>query len=221
MADIQKKTLFLDIVKFTVEASLAALLVVGISWGFCRLAERQANRPIPAGGDGVVLLPAARAVLNGEVKLAPTDKENQKADFAYHFGRELHAERQSRTICDWSGRESSVVWKIFIGGNAADSQKTTYELKARLAASREAAGNRFIVTIGNDSGEVASIRSTVAGTGGWDAWKETTLGTVELAPGQYHLTITPDGGPIQGGRLLNLAAVELHPLDSASTTTGP
>lgn len=217
MTDTNLKQIAISGLKVAAEASLVFLLVVGVCWGLGNLAEHQANRPIKGGGDGVVSLPAAKATLNGCVELGPSDKENQTSDFSYHFGRKLLAERNGRTVRNWTGEDSSVAWRFTIDHVADYDQQTLYEVTVRLAAPPESAGTRFTVSIVDISNPdkpaiIKRFESTVANTGGWDKWQTVSLGQVELAPGTYRLVVTP-AGPIQGHGLMALSGVELQPKD--------
>ena len=220
MTATHNKQLAIGAAKIAAELTLVAVLVVGVCWGLENWAEHQANRPIRADSNGVVTLTAAKAtlngsVLNGSVERGPNDKEKQTDDFAYHFGRELLEERNSRTISNWTGQKASVEWQLSIAGNRADETKMGFNVHALVAATAEAAGNRFVVSIvditdGNAGEGEASITSTVVDTGGWDKWEDVSLGAVELSPGIYRLRVTPDG-PIQGGGLMGLSGIELRP----------
>ncbi|MEA1950543.1 MAG: hypothetical protein U9N87_04115 [Planctomycetota bacterium] len=213
--DVNRKQLVADSIKLAVEATVAFLLVVGVCWGLCNWAEHQADRPIKADADGVVSLPVAAATLAGNVERGPNDKEQQTSDFAYHFGRELLAERNSRTIRAWTGEDSSVEWRFAVEHADEDKEQSLFQVTARLAAASSSAGNRFTVSIECISSTeepklVKRFESTVADTGGMDKWRDVLLGQIELAAGTYRLTVSPEG-PIKGSRLLGLARIELRP----------
>ncbi len=215
MTNTNGKQLIIGGLKVAAEVSLVFLLVVGVCWGLGNWAEHQANRPIPADASGGVSLSAAKATLDGSVDRGPNDKENQTSDFAYHFGRELLAERNSRTIRNWTGKNASAQWQFTVDPVADYDEQTVYEVIARLAAPPDSAGNRFTVSIVHlsDPDKPALIKrfeSTVVDTGGLDKWQAVSLGQIKLAPGTYRLIVMPDG-PIKGGGLMGLAGIELQP----------
>ena len=214
------KQLITGSLKVILEASLVFLLVVGVCWGLGNLAEHQANRPIASSADGVISLPAAKATLIGSVELGPTDKEKQTADFAYHFGRELLAERNGRTISAWSGEDASVQWQFVVAHGIGKDTKTPYKIVARLAAPPQSAGNRFSVSIvdvshHDEPSEVKRFESTVDDTGGWKQWQTVSLGQTQLAPGTYRLIVKP-AGPIKNNALMALGGIELQPTGKTS-----
>lgn len=217
MTKINRKQLVIDGLKLAVEAAIAFLLVVGVCWGLCNWAEHQAARPIRAGADGVISLPAAGAVLGKGVELAPDEKEKQTGDFAYHFGRELLAERNSRTICSWHGTAASAEWVFVIDPAVEDKEQSLFEITARLASEKSSAGNRFAVLIANISNPdnpqlLENLKATVVDTGGMDKWQTVSVGKIELTPGKYRLAITADGAA-RGRNLMGLAGVELRPVE--------
>ena len=215
MMDMNRKQLAIDGLKLAAEAAIAFLLIVGVCWGLCNWAEHQANRPLKADADGVISLTAAEAIISGGVERGPDDKEKQTSDFSYHFGRELLAERKSRTIHTWYGTAASAEWLFVIDPVADDAEQSPYEVTVRLASGASSAGNNFTVAIANitqpDNPQVVEyFKSTVVFTGGMDKWQTVSIGEAELAPGTYRLAISADGG-IKGKNLMGLAGVELRP----------
>ncbi len=225
MMDINRKQLVTEGLKLAAEAAVAFLVIVGVCWGLCNWAEHQTHRPIKANADGVISLTAAAATIAGGVERGPDDKEKQTSDFSYNFGRELLAERTSRTIHTWYGTAASAEWLFVIDPVAEtpsaddpvakDKEQSLYEVTVRLASGESSAGNRFTVAIANitnpDNPQVIEyFKSTVVFTGGMDKWKTISIGKAELAAGTYRLAISADGG-IKGKNLMGLAGVELRP----------
>lgn len=216
MTDTHPKQIVIGGLKIVAEASLVFLLVVGVCWGLCNLAEHQANRPIASDADGIFSLPASKAILNGSVELNPNEKEKQTADFAYHFGRELLAERNGRTIRNWSGEDASVEWRFTIGPNANDNEQKPYEVDIRIAAAPQSFGKSFSVSILDLNPDkplkMAQFTRIIKNIGGVDKWQTVSLGQVELPPGMYRLVVAPEGA-IKGGGLIGLMRVELQPVN--------
>ena len=59
-------------------------------------------------------------------------------------------------------------------------------------------------------GKTPLLRGKVAGTGGWDKYRQEKIGTVTLDAGRHRLTFRPDGVK-PNGALLDLRGIHLVP----------
>ena len=146
--------------KFAVELPLAACVLFGIIFGLARLAEYRQNLPVRPGRDGTVTLDAPRATLNGQLRLFPTDLENQTEDYGNEYGRELVRERENRKIGNWNSVDDFAQWQFRLDSPGV------YEVSLELAVPDDEAGGKFAVTVGTHA-----LSGTVPSTGGGESWK--------------------------------------------------
>jgi hypothetical protein len=193
--------LALAAVKFAAEMALAACWLVAVAWGLAQLAEYRQNLPIRPGSDGTVTLDAARATLQGQLRLFPTDLENQTEGYGNEYGRKLVRERENRKIGNWTSVDDTALWEFRV------SHPGTYEVSLELAAPDDEAGSKFSVTVGTQT-----LSATVPSTGGWQTWKTVPLFPVDLSAGTQILAIKPER--IRNHSLMNLARVILRPAEA-------
>jgi hypothetical protein len=185
-----------------VEFVLVTGSVVGLAFALEQLAEHRANRPITADAEGQFVLKAPQATLHGTLELLPRVLEDQKSDFAYFYGRELAAERESRTIQHWSQRTDTVAWRLQTAVAGA------FDIDVECAASATDAGGEFELTLADQR-----LTATVPDTGGDDVWQTVRVGHVTISqPGIYELTIKPV--KLSGDRLMSLKSVRVRPRSS-------
>jgi hypothetical protein len=201
----QSTQLVLDAVKFAVELPLAACVLLGIIFGLARLAEYRQNLPVRPGRDGTVTLDAPRAALNGQMRLFPTDLENQTEEYGNEYGRELVRERENRKIGEWNRVDDFAQWQFRLDSPGV------YEVTLELAVPDDEAGGKFAVTVGTHA-----LSGTVPATGGGESWKTVPLGRMELVAGTHALAIKPES--IRGHSLMNLARVTLQPVEAGEET---
>jgi hypothetical protein len=191
----------LGAVKFAVELPLAACVLFGIIFGLARLAEYRQNLPIRPGGDGTVTLAAPLATLYGQLRLFPTDLENQTEEYGNEYGRELVRERENRKIGEWTSVNDFAEWKFRL------NRPAVYEVSLELAVPDDEAGSKILVTVGKQT-----VGVVVPATGGPQTWKTVPLFPVHLPAGAHVLAIKPES--IRGRSLMNLARVTLRPVEA-------
>lgn len=185
-------------VKSLAELLLVAAGTVALLYGLEQLAEYRAQWPMAADAQGTVILAVPHATIRGNVSLAPRVLEEQKSDFAPHYGRDLAKERDSRFVRHWSGSDSSVSWRFetrVVG---------EFDIQLECAADPQEAGGEFEVTVGSER-----LTATVSPTGGADAWQTVSVGHLRLpTPGVYTLAIKPI--QVTGKTLMGLKEVVLR-----------
>lgn len=176
---------------------LAAALVLAICWGLLQAARALEERPIQSNRSGEILLPAWQARLQGQVAKYPDNLERQNTDFAYHYGRDLHAERLGRKIGRWRSTDAQVEWVFQV------AEPGMYAVELEYACPPEEAGSEYVVTVAD-----RDFNGSIASTGGADQWKTNAIGKVQIAaPGVYRLHI--QARKIAHENLMNLKRVVL------------
>jgi putative heme-binding domain-containing protein len=98
----------------------------------------------------------------------------------------------------WETEDDRAIWTVDV------PKAGKYTVFLDYSCPDDSAGNKFALI--TDSGRVTGI---VAGTGGWQKYKEAKFGEIELAAGKQQLTMRSDGKIRQ--HLLDLRAVRLVP----------
>lgn len=142
--------------------------------------EFAGNRPetVRAGADGAIDLSATNCQI---------------------YGPRLVFEEKYRNLGWWANPGDRAVWSLIVP--AAGRYRVSFD----YACDRSAAGNRYVLTVGDQS-----LRGVVESTGTWDDYRETDAGTLELSAGAAELVVRSEG-PIQSA-LFDLRTVHLVPL---------
>jgi putative membrane-bound dehydrogenase-like protein len=120
------------------------------------------------------------------------------ASSAAIFGNEVLFEQPFRNIGHWHGSNDQVVWTVEV------DRESTFDVWLDWACADAVAGNTWLL-----EGGQRPLRGKVAGTGGWDRYRQKKVGTLTLPAGTVRLTFRPDG-PVRGA-LLDLRGVHLVP----------
>jgi putative heme-binding domain-containing protein len=114
------------------------------------------------------------------------------------YGPTLVFEDQYRNLGYWQSSDDHAVWMMQVpkGGK--------YQVRLDYACDDSAAGNRFIIAIGDQT-----VGGVIAGTGSWDRYRGQSLGAVQLAAGYAELVMRSDG-PVRGA-LIDLRQIVLEP----------
>lgn len=137
------------------------------------------NDPKPvAPADGVLILPAARAEI---------------------FGKNITFEEPFQNIGMWHSADDYIVWSAHVHESGA------YDVYLDYASAASASGNRFFLTIGNQS-----LKGAIATTGDdWSNYKQTRVGQIAIPAGTHRINFRSDG-PVRNA-LIDLRAVALAP----------
>src|SRR5262249_61304188 len=92
-----------------------------------------------------------------------------------------------------------------VGGTLHMAKAAVFDLWLDWACADASAGTAFVL----EGGEPA-VRGKVAGTGGWDKYRQQKVGTLTLEAGTQRLVLRPDGERLKGA-LLDLRGVHLVP----------
>ena len=114
------------------------------------------------------------------------------------YGGNITLEPQFQNIGLWHGDLDHVVWSVQI------PKTGRYDVSFDYACADESAGNTFIL-----EGGQAEVRGRVKGTGGWDKYRQTKMGTVTLETGPRRITLRSEGKIT--GALLDLKGIRLNP----------
>jgi putative heme-binding domain-containing protein len=132
---------------------------------------------------------------------------------AFVYGRDITFETEFGNIGYWHGETDHVAWKVRLDRPAA------FDVYLDAACANDSAGGAFALDTGG-----GTLRGKVAGTGGWDRYALTKLGTANLPAGPSRITFRPDG-PVRGAlidlRTLYLVPVGAKPTTAAATSDKP
>lgn len=98
------------------------------------------------------------------------------------YGGDITFELPFRNIGYWHGAEDHVVWQLDL------KQAREWDVYLDWACADESAGNAYVI-----QGETMSLRGVVAGTGGYDKYMQTKVGTIQLNAGPQRIILQPDG----------------------------
>jgi putative membrane-bound dehydrogenase-like protein len=124
------------------------------------------------------------------------------------YGGEITFEQPFRNIGYWHGAEDRAVWTV-----QAD-RAGEYDVWLDYACAKDSAANAYAFEGGRPT-----LRGKVAGTGGWDRYRQQKIGTIALATGTHRLTFRPDGR--LNGALLDLRGIHLVPRGQRPVLTSP
>src|SRR5207248_5738997 len=113
-------------------------------------------------------------------------------------GGEIAFEEPFQNVGMWHGSEDHVVWTVEV------PREATLDVWLDWACADAVAGNAYVL-----EGGKAPLRGKVAGTGGWDSYRQAKVGAITLPAGTVRLTLRPEGRLI--GALLDLRGVHLVP----------
>lgn len=116
------------------------------------------------------------------------------ASSAFVYGKDITFEPQYGNIGYWHGPDDHVLWQFEL----AEAGK--FDVWMDAASPDESGGNRFRIEGGRET-----LKSEVLSTGGWDHYRATKLGTIELSSGHQELVMRP-AVPLKGA-LLDLRAL--------------
>jgi putative membrane-bound dehydrogenase-like protein len=113
-------------------------------------------------------------------------------------GNEIAFEEPFQNVGMWHGAEDHVVWTVEV------PKEVTLDVWLDWACDNSVAGNAYAL----EGGKVP-LRGKVAGTGGWDSYRQAKVGRSTLPAGTQKLTFRPEGR--LRGALLDLRGVYLVP----------
>jgi putative heme-binding domain-containing protein len=123
-------------------------------------------------------------------------------------GAQITFEQPFQNIGYWHGANDRVVWTVAV------AKAATFDVWLDWACDDSVAGNAYVFEGGKEP-----LRGKVAGTGGWDKYRQRKIGTVGLAAGTQRLTLRPDGESIRGA-LLDLRGIYLVPAGQKPVIAG-
>jgi putative membrane-bound dehydrogenase-like protein len=113
-------------------------------------------------------------------------------------GNEIAFEEPFHNVGLWHGADDYVVWTVDV------EKETSFEVWLDWACDDGVAGNSYVL-----EGARPALGGKVAGSGGWDTYRQVKIGTVTLPAGIRRLTFRPDGPPRVA--LLDLRGIHLVP----------
>jgi putative membrane-bound dehydrogenase-like protein len=114
-------------------------------------------------------------------------------------GGEICFEEPFRNVGCWHGVQDQVSWSVQV------DKEGRYDVWLDWACDNASAGNAYVL-----EGTRPALEGRVAGTGGWDRYRQQKIGTITLAAGMQRLTLRP-AGPALRGALLDLRGIHLVP----------
>jgi len=117
-------------------------------------------------------------------------------------GGDITFESTFQNIGCWHDVQDHAVWTVQL------EKAGGFEVVLDYACDDASAGNRFIL-----EGGQPSLRGQVAGTGGWDKYRQQKIGILSLGAGAHRLVLRPDAGFLKGA-LLDLRGIYLTPAGS-------
>ncbi len=115
------------------------------------------------------------------------------------YGPSIVFEPQYKNLGWWSNAGDYAVWTIDV------RQPGKYQVRLDYACENGTAGNDFVLQAGDKT-----LAGKVAGTGTWDNYKQTPIGTIELSSGRQTITFRSQGE--LRGALIDLRTLELKPV---------
>jgi len=145
--------------------------------------------------------PAVVSPASGELRLLAMTAEL--------YGEQIVFEGPFQNIGYWSAPRDYAVW------NVKTEAPADWDVWLDWSCGPDAAGNEFIL-----EGGAASLSGKVDGTGGWDRYRQTRVGTIQLAAGTHAVTLRPVGPTIRGA-LMDLRGVHLVPVGKNPAAIAP
>jgi len=130
---------------------------------------------------------------------AENGKLTLSADNAEIHGSDITFEAPFQNIGCWHDAQDHAAWTVEL------EKEGRFEVFLEYACDDSSAGNRFIL-----EGAQPSLRGQVTGTGGWDKYRQTKIGTLTVPAGTHRLILRPDAGALKGA-LLDLRFIQLVP----------
>lgn len=152
---------------------------------------------------GNVPLPSRKTFAGNEPKRIAT---NENGEFVLTpatceiYGPTIVLESQHNNLGWWSSADDFVVWTLDV------PQTGPYEIEIEWACDAQAAGHRLVVS---SRGE--KLTHPVAKTAGWNDYRTSKIGAINLAAGVQSLTLKPAARPLPA--LLDLKQVRLIPVN--------
>ncbi|MFO0901685.1 MAG: PVC-type heme-binding CxxCH protein [Pirellulales bacterium] len=116
------------------------------------------------------------------------------------FGDEIQFEAPFQNIGYWHALDDHAAWNI------KTPRDGRYDVYLEGACADESAGNAWRLEIDGD----VRLKGRIAGTGGWNQFRRTKVGTVDLKAGPQRWIVRPDG-PTLRGALVDLRAIWVVP----------
>ncbi len=114
-------------------------------------------------------------------------------------GGDICFEEPFRNVGCWHGVQDHVAWNVQV------EKEGRYDVWLDWACDNSSAGNAYVLEGGR-----TAVEGKVAGTGGWDRYRQEKIGTTTLAAGLQRLVLRP-AGPALRGALLDLRGIHLVP----------
>jgi putative membrane-bound dehydrogenase-like protein len=118
------------------------------------------------------------------------------------YGKTLVYEEQHNNLGNWHSEDDHAVWTVQAPKAGA------YAVLLQWACAENSAGNTFVLEAGSER-----LAGKVQSTGGWDAYRRTKVGELNLKAGEQQVTLRSTGR-IQGA-LLDLKMIKLVPVRPA------
>jgi putative heme-binding domain-containing protein len=137
-----------------------------------------------------------------EPRIAPVRNDGSIRLFAVHaqvFGPSLMFEDQYRNLGFWASSHDRAVWELEI------PKAGEYSVRIEYACDQNSSGDRFLLTIGDQS-----ISEAIESTGTWDNYGWHSLGTIELKKGST-TAVLRSTGPVSS-YLMDYRTIVLSPL---------
>ena len=136
-----------------------------------------------------------------EPRIAPVRNDGSIRLFAVHaniFGPNLVFEERCRNLGFWSSNHDRAVWQLEV------PTAGEYNVRIEYACEATTAGNRFLLTIGDQA-----ISANVESTGTWDRYSWRSLGKIKLPAGST-TAVLRSAGPITS-YLMDYRTIVLDP----------
>jgi putative membrane-bound dehydrogenase-like protein len=135
--------------------------------------------------------PAVVEPAGGALALLATNGEIRGGDICF--------EEPFRNVGCWHGVQDHVAWSVRV------ERAGRYDVYLDYACANGSAGNAYVL-----EGTRPGVEGKVAGTGGWDKYRQEKVGTTTLEAGLQRLVLRPSG-PKLNGALMDLRGLRLVP----------
>jgi len=146
---------------------------------------------------------------NSPTTISPkSDEVTLLATTAEIYGDQIAFEALFRNIGYWHAAGDHVVWTVEL------EKPARFDVWLDWACDDAVAGNKFIIAGGREM-----LRGRVAGTGGWDRYRQQKIGEMKLPAGLVRVSLRPDGdvaGALMDVRSVHLVAPGKSPLFAAA-----
>lgn len=115
------------------------------------------------------------------------------------YGRTLVLEAKYGNLGYWESEDDHASWTVVV------TQPGRYEVTLDYACDTSAAGKEYVLQAGS-----SQLTGQVAGTGTWDNYRQTKVGTLELSAGEQTIVMRPRTKP--GGAMIDLRLIRLVPV---------